>query len=145
MENKYNFQQFTGFKIWGKSESGSGSVKSYSLQPYRLEPPSLLCPWDTPGKNIGVYSHFFLQGIFPSQGLNLGLPHCRQMLHCLSHHISMYKLQIVIELNYVSPAYLRLLIFLPAILIPACASSSPGWLYFSGLQNHCRWWLQPWN
>ena len=20
-----------------------------------------------------------------------------------------------------------------------------GWLYFSGLQNHCRWWLQPWN
>ena len=19
------------------------------------------------------------------------------------------------------------------------------WLYFSGLQNHCRWWLQPWN
>ena len=20
-----------------------------------------------------------------------------------------------------------------------------GWLYFSGLQNHCIWWLQPWN
>ena len=20
-----------------------------------------------------------------------------------------------------------------------------GWLYFSGLQNHCKWWLQPWN
>ena len=20
-----------------------------------------------------------------------------------------------------------------------------GWLYFSGLENHCRWWLQPWN
>ena len=20
-----------------------------------------------------------------------------------------------------------------------------GWLYFGGLQNHCRWWLQPWN
>ena len=20
-----------------------------------------------------------------------------------------------------------------------------GWLYLSGLQNHCRWWLQPWN
>ena len=19
------------------------------------------------------------------------------------------------------------------------------WLYFSGLQNHCRWWLRPWN
>ena len=22
---------------------------------------------------------------------------------------------------------------------------SSSWLYFSGLQNHCRWWLQPWN
>ena len=24
-------------------------------------------------------------------------------------------------------------------------SGKSGWLYFSGLQNHCRWWLQPWN
>ena len=29
--------------------------------------------------------HFLLQGIFPTQGLNLGLPHCRQTLYCLSH------------------------------------------------------------
>ena len=24
-------------------------------------------------------------------------------------------------------------------------SGNSGWLYFSGLQNHCRWWFQPWN
>ena len=24
-------------------------------------------------------------------------------------------------------------------------TGNSGWLYFSGLQNHCRWWLQPWN
>ena len=24
-------------------------------------------------------------------------------------------------------------------------SGNSGWLYFSGLQNHGRWWLQPWN
>ena len=24
-------------------------------------------------------------------------------------------------------------------------SAKSGWLYFGGLQNHCRWWLQPWN
>ena len=24
-------------------------------------------------------------------------------------------------------------------------SGNSGWLYFSGVQNHCRWWLQPWN
>ena len=31
----------------------------------------LLCPWDSPGKNTGVISHFLLQGIFPTQGSNL--------------------------------------------------------------------------
>ena len=30
-------------------------------------------------------SHFLLQGIFPSQGSNPGLLHCRQILYCLSH------------------------------------------------------------
>ena len=58
----------------------SHSVLSNSLQPARL-----LHPWDFPGKNIGMGCCFFLQGIFPTQGLNPGLPHCRQTLYCLSH------------------------------------------------------------
>ena len=44
-----------------------------------------LCPWDFPGKNTGVGCHSLLQGIFPTQGWNLGLPHCRQTLYHLSH------------------------------------------------------------
>ena len=44
-----------------------------------------LCPWDSPGKNTGVGSHSLLQGIFPTQGSNLGLLHCRLALYCLSH------------------------------------------------------------
>ena len=40
----------------------------------------LLHPWDFPGKSIGVGCHSLLQGIFQTQGLNLVLPHCRQML-----------------------------------------------------------------
>ena len=44
-----------------------------------------LCPWDSPGKNIGVGNHFLLQGIFLTQGSNLGLWHCRQILYRLSH------------------------------------------------------------
>ena len=40
----------------------------------------LLCPWDSPGKNTGMGCHFLLQGIFPTQGSNPGLPHCRQMV-----------------------------------------------------------------
>ena len=35
---------------------------------------------DSPGKNTGVGCHALLQGIFLTQGLNPGLPHCRQML-----------------------------------------------------------------
>ena len=37
-----------------------------------------------PGKSTGVGGHFLLQGIFPTQGPNLGLLHCRQILYCLS-------------------------------------------------------------
>ena len=37
----------------------------------------LLCPRNSPGKNTGVNSHSLLQGIFPTQELNPGLPHCR--------------------------------------------------------------------
>ena len=36
---------------------------------------SLLCPWDSPGKNTGVGCHAVLQGIFPTQGLNLSVLH----------------------------------------------------------------------
>ena len=36
------------------------------------------------GKNTGVGSHSLLQGILPTQSSNLGLPHCRQILYCLS-------------------------------------------------------------
>ena len=45
----------------------------------------LLHPWDFPGKNTGMDCHFLLQEIFPTQGLNPGLPHCRQILYQLSH------------------------------------------------------------
>ena len=50
---------------------------SDSLQPYGLYSSRLLCPWNSPGKNTGVRSHSLLQGTFPTQGLSLGLLHCR--------------------------------------------------------------------
>ena len=45
----------------------------------------LLSPWNSPGKNTGVDSHSTLQWIFPTQGSNPGLVHCRQILYYLSH------------------------------------------------------------
>ena len=48
---------------------------------------------DSPGKNTGMGCHFPLPGIFPTQGLNPGLLHYRQILYHLSHqgsHILIY-------------------------------------------------------
>ena len=45
----------------------------------------LPCPWDFSGKNTRVGSHFLLQGIVPTQGLNLGLLLCRHILCHLNH------------------------------------------------------------
>ena len=40
---------------------------------------------DSPGENTGVGCHALLQGIFPTQGSNPSLSHCRRILYCLSH------------------------------------------------------------
>ena len=53
---------------------------SDSLWPY-----GLYSPWNSPSQNTGMGSLSLLQGIFPTQGLNPGLLHCRRILHQLSH------------------------------------------------------------
>ena len=45
----------------------------------------LYSPWNSPGQNTGVGSLSLLQRIFPTQGLNPGLPHCRLILYQLSY------------------------------------------------------------
>ena len=60
------------------------------LQTHSIRPPSpWYChaplSWNSPGKNTRVGSHSLLQRIFLTQGLNLSLLHCRQILYCLSH------------------------------------------------------------
>ena len=44
-----------------------------SLQPHGLYIARLSCPWNSPGKNTGLSSHFLLQEIFPTQESSLGL------------------------------------------------------------------------
>ena len=58
-----------------------------------------LCPWDFPGKITGVGCHCLLHGIFPTQGSNPGLPHCRQTLYHLSHQGSKIKTVEQVESN----------------------------------------------
>ena len=79
-------------------ESESRSVMSNSLPPL-----GLYSPWNSPGQNTGVGS-LFLQGIFPTQGLNPSILHCRQILYQLSYKGSPYiwGLPLVVQLvNYI--------------------------------------------
>ena len=62
------------------SESESRSVVSNSLWPH-----GLYSPWNSPDQNTGVGSLSLLQGIFPTQGLNPGLLHCRRILYQPNH------------------------------------------------------------
>ena len=66
--------------LWNPWESESHSIMSNSLWPN-----GLYSPWNSSGQNTGMDSLSVLQKIFPTQGLNQGLPHCGQVLYQLSH------------------------------------------------------------
>ena len=51
--------------------------------------PRIDSPWNSPGQNTGEGSLCLLQGIFPAQGSNPGLPHCGWILYQLSHQGSL--------------------------------------------------------
>ena len=67
------------------------SVMSRSMWPRGLKPARLLCPWNSPGKNTATGCHSLLQGVFLTQGSNLGLLHCRQILYHLNLHGSLWQ------------------------------------------------------
>ena len=74
IELSYN----TAIQLLGLQNIESQSVTSDSLRPY-----GLYSPWNSLGQNTGVVSHSLLQGIFPTQGSNLGLQYYRQILYHL--------------------------------------------------------------
>ena len=59
--------------------------ESHSVVTDSLQPHGLYSPWNSLGQNTGVSSLSLLQGIFPTQGSNPGLLHCRWILYQLSH------------------------------------------------------------
>ena len=77
--DKMIFIRFCLERKWKWSESASHSVESDSLRPH-----GLCSPWNSPDQNTGVGSLSLLQGIFPTQGSNLGPPHCRWIFYQLS-------------------------------------------------------------
>ena len=70
------------------------------LQPHGLLSATLLCQWDSPGKNTRAGCHFPLQVIFPTQESNAGLLHCRQLLYqLLGGYLSYFSIAKFMEEN----------------------------------------------
>ena len=80
LEGNKSFYQ----NMLSKWKKVSRLVMSNSLWPHGLNN-----PWNSPGQDTGVGSLSLLQGIFPSQGSNPGLPHPRRILYQLSHQGSL--------------------------------------------------------
>ena len=91
-----------------------------------FSPPSSSVHGDSPGKNIGVGCHAIFQGIFPTQGSNPGLQHCRQILYCLSHQGIPWKLETVVYPCSRGSSWLRNELRSPALQADILPAELPG-------------------
>ena len=74
---RFNSLHFSN-SVWSEVRVSQSCPTLWDLMDYTVHGISL-------GQNTGVGSLSLLQGIFPTEGLNPGLPHCRQILYQLSH------------------------------------------------------------
>ena len=145
----------------------SPSVVSNSLWPMDCSPPGSSVHGDSPGKNTGVGCHALLQGIFPTQKSNPGLPHCRWILYSLSHQgtpIILYlllKISTIFSLVYcvgVQKDAKAALCTMPLTVWSAGCTEAPLHTVYhtvvlsgckrDGQERHCRqltWWSSGWE
>ena len=86
-----------------KFSSGYNVICCYlvtSFMPDSLQPH---CPWNFPSKLTGVGRHFLLQGIFPTQGSNWHLLHCKQVLSHWATKEAPMSHQMVYRCRYENP------------------------------------------
>ena len=95
------------------------SVMFKALQSHGLQTSRLLCPSNSLGKSTGLGCHALLQSIFPTQGSNPGLLHCRQIFlhwatregpnkaYCLLLHI-MNGMSVLVDLKVDKNGYKEL-------------------------------------
>ena len=79
------FLKTLGDKLPRKSIGTLFAWKWKSVTSDSLWPHGLYSPWNSPGQKTGVGSLSLLQGIFPTQGSDWGILHCRQILYQLSY------------------------------------------------------------
>ena len=81
---------------------------------------------DSPGKNTETGCHALFQGIFPTQGSNPGLPHCRQILYHLTHQGSPRILEWVANPFFRESSQPRNRTGSPALQVDFLTSELPG-------------------
>ena len=82
-----------------------------------LQPHGLYSPWNSSGQNTGVSSLSFLQGIFPTQGSNPGLPHCRWILYQLGN-VLIFKIMLILPFFFKD-----LFLLFPLLSLYFCSST----------------------
>ena len=109
------------YLFWGPYCMACGcysDIVSDSLRPHGLRSLVGYSPWDFPGKSTRVGCHFLLQGIFPTQGLNLHSPvsnlcycksGCKKYPYILSHVCIPYMLTYVYVISYMCKHICRLI------------------------------------
>ena len=88
---------------------------SHSVVPNSLQHHVLYSPWNSPGQNTGLGSRSLLQGIFPTQGSNPGLPHCSRIL---------YQLRKEAQCGWALPNHLKVVIKTKITLLSAGRNSA---------------------
>ena len=81
-----NHQPRKASSILGEKSREGPFINGMNMKVKVVQPCTTLCdpvdsPWNSPGQNTAMGSLSLLQGIFPTQGSNPGLPHCRQILY----------------------------------------------------------------
>ena len=127
---------------WGCACVHAKSLQSYSTlcNPKDCSPLSSSIHGNSPGKITGVGCHALLQGIFLTQGSN---PHLLRLLHWQAGFVCLFV--------FTTSCYLGSL----GVRVGRDNFGDGNWhthstktvtdFIFGGPQNHCRWWLQPWN
>ena len=93
-------------------------------------PPGSSVLGDSPGYNTGVGCHSLLQGIFPIQGSNPVLLHCKQILFHLSHQGSPY---LCINIQYLSFSFWLTSLCISGLLCSQFYIKFQSWFYFVDL------------
>ena len=85
--------------LWDQGMGIQVKSESHSIVSNSFWPHGLCSSWNSLGQNTGVGSLSLLQGIFPTQGSNPGLLHCRQILYQLSYQETIRGTQGSLSIN----------------------------------------------